>query len=219
MLVIVAARHDAGAQELAARWHAHDAVLMTCEDLATPGWRYYVGRPGASTAVIGGRTVPERAIDGVLTRRPWIFERELVHVAADDREFCAAESNALMLAWLSSLRCPVLNAPTPTSLAGPAWRPLQWRRLAVQRGIPVDAEATSPGDDCALVTVVGRRAFGTDDAELASWATQLAATAGTTLLAVRFRLEGGARFVAASPWPDLRDEAVADAVERELLQR
>ncbi|MEO6836209.1 MAG: hypothetical protein ABI231_09955, partial [Candidatus Tumulicola sp.] len=138
MLVIVAARADAGAQDVAARWKAHDAELLTCEDLTSPGWRYHAGRPGTSTAVIGGRTVPESAIEGVLTRRPWVFERELARVAEADREFCAAEINAFLLAWLSSLRRPVLNAPTPMCLAGPAWRPLQWRRLAAQLNIPVD---------------------------------------------------------------------------------
>jgi hypothetical protein len=218
MLVIVAARHDAGAQELAARWRGHGAALLTCEDLAAPGWRYYAGCPGTSTAVIAGRPVPETAIHGVLTRRPWVFERELTHIAAADRAFCAAESNAFLLAWLSSLRCPVLNAPTPACMAGPAWRPLQWRRLAVQLDIPVVAEPARPDDDDAIVTVVGARTFGTDAAQVASWAGRLAAAAGTSLLAVRFQLETPARFVSASPWPDLRDPAIAAAVERALLQ-
>jgi hypothetical protein len=219
MLAIVASAHDTGARDLAIRWRCHDAAVLSCEDLTARGWRYYAGRCGTSTAVIGGRTVSERVIDGVLTRRPWIFERELHHVAQEDREFCAAECNAFMLAWLTSLRCPVLNAPTPTSLAGPAWRPLQWRRLAAQLGIPIDAHSSPDQDNCALITVIGKAAFGCDDPTLTAPAIRLAAAAGTAVLSVRFRLKDDVRFVTASPWPDLRDDTICRAVERELLQR
>src|SRR5262249_22344328 len=64
-----------------------------------------------------------------------------------------------------------------------------------------------------VVTVVGSRHFGTDDAVLAQRAHALADAAGVELLAVEF--DGphrDARFVDASLWPDLRDGAIADAV-------
>jgi hypothetical protein len=39
----------------------------------------------------------------------------------------AAEMNAFLVAWLTSLTCPIFNRPTATSLCGPAWSVEHWR--------------------------------------------------------------------------------------------
>lgn len=218
MIVIVAASGDSGAYELTARWSKHDAAILTCKDLATPGWRYLAGSPGTSVAVVGGRIVKECAISGVLVRRPWVFERELTHIASEDREYCAAENNAFLVAWLASLRCPVVNPPSSRCLGGPGWRGPQWYSLASQLSIPLNGLPAERSDESyASVTVVGDRVFGTLDPQITTWATQLAAAANTPLLAARFAREPR-RFAGANPWPSLQDQSIAKAVAALLTQ-
>ena len=53
-----------------------------------------------------------------------------------DRAYAGAETSALWLSWLSSLPCRVVNAPSPGSLAGPWYPPLQWLYLAARAGLP-----------------------------------------------------------------------------------
>src|SRR5579862_4790923 len=167
MLVIVAARGDSGADELAARWRKHDAAILTCRDLATRGWRYLAGSPGTSVAVVGGRIVKESAITGVLVRRPWVFEHELTHIASEDREYCAAENNAFLVAWLASLRCSVINPPSARCLGGPGWRGPQWYSQARRLGIPTNGSQQKGLDESYVsVTVVGERVFGTHDPQI-----------------------------------------------------
>jgi hypothetical protein len=225
MLVVLAGSRDRAARSLVARWSAYQARLVTCADLSVVGWRYYPGATEASTAVVGGRAVAAREIGGVLTRLPCVFEHELVRIVPAERAYVAAEMTAFLTSWLSGLRCPVLNRPTPTCLAGPNWRHEQWVYTAARVGIPVRParrhaalsagvapEAPYPRP-VVTVTVVGDRCIGRVTDDLASQARRLADVAGVDLLAVRFSgPEPGALFVGADPWPDVGTDAVADAV-------
>ena len=84
--------------------------MCTCEILSTKGWEHYVGsQRGLSTAVVGEREVHYDDINGVLIRRPCIFEQELIHVSSADRTYVGAEMNAFLISWLSSMTCPVIN--------------------------------------------------------------------------------------------------------------
>jgi hypothetical protein len=121
MLVIVSSRFDCEAAALVTRWASDDAVLLTCEDLSTPGWRHFSDNRRSSTAVLNGVVVPTVSIRGVLMRRSWIFEAELPYLSAVDRQYAAEEMNAFLMAWLMALQCPVFNRPT----AGvPVWTKL-----------------------------------------------------------------------------------------------
>src|SRR5579872_3914402 len=122
MLVVLAHRYDQEARELVSHWSASDARLLTSADLSRKGWRHFSDEPTASTAVISGRVVPVDQISGVLTLLTGVFEQELVDIVPSDRSYAAAEMTAFLLCWLSTLKCPVLNRPTPTCLSGPYWR-------------------------------------------------------------------------------------------------
>lgn len=229
MLVVVASRHDRTAQQLVARWETDSAALLTAEDVCAPGWRHYVGS-GEGSAVVDGAVVAVTDISGVLTRRPWVFEQELPHIAAADRAYVAAEMNALMVSWLSELPCPVLNQPTPMCLSGPSWRPQEWLRAAASSGLRVRPgrwEVPATGADrpdagqwpgpVIDVTVVGGRCFGADG-QPAARACQLAAAAGVELLGVRFGDgDGEPCFLSATTWPDVSPGVVADAVRDRLV--
>lgn len=198
---------------------------MTPADLSRPGWELVPGRDGG-TVVADGAQVSSAALAAVLVRLPWVTVDDLPRIAADDRGYVAAEMTAVLLAWLSGLRCPVVNRPSTTCLAGPLWRPERWARLAAAVGLPaapVRRRATCDGArwgpqapaDGALVTVTAERCLGTDDPALEAILRRLAQHAGAAVLSVRLSARSRpARLLSAGPWADLDDDAVLDLVLR-----
>ncbi len=230
MLVIVGSEHDPVASDLVAAWAPH-AALLVCQDLSTPGWRYFLGDRAASKAVVGGHIVPESDIHGVVVRRLGVLASELVHFTPADRDYAAAEMNAFLFSWLSSLSCPVWNRPAGTSLCGPDWQPLQWMRAASRAGIDTesihcripasrsrDVDSAASSAEPIEVNVAGARCFGAPDERYANAAKRLAALAGTPLLSVRFQPGRPAPcFHSASTLPDLADNDLALAVHDHFL--
>ena len=139
MLLVIASREDRSANELVVSLEClAGGCLLACEDLCHHGWRFDPSYPDRGRLVAGGSVFPVSEVTGVLTRRPHVFEAELMQVAVEDRPFVAAEINAFLLAWLSSLRCPVINRPSGTCLSGPAWRAEQWVWVAASLGMIVN---------------------------------------------------------------------------------
>jgi hypothetical protein len=157
-----------------------------------------------------------------------VSEGDLAHITPHDRSYVAAEMTALLVSWLSGLKCPVLNRPTPLCLSGPNWGPEQWTHVAAQAGIrvrPVRRRVGPPGHvpperldrRPVSVTVVGNRCFGATTKTLAVRARRLADVAKVDLLAVRFsRPEEGSLFLGADPCPDVSTDEVADAILEHL---
>lgn len=225
MLAVVARVDDTIAVDLTARWAAHGARLLTCNDLSTAGWRHYLGHPDSSAAVVGGETVPVRTISGVYTRLGGVTAGDLGYIAGEDREYVASEMTAFLVAWLASLPCPVLNRPTPECPAGPNWRQEKWVYIAAKLGMRVRPvhRPTYPTNDinqhAATVTVVGPHCFGAVEAQLMVGAQRLADAAGVDLLAVHFDgPEAGSAFLSADLWPDVTAPDVADAVLQYLTR-
>jgi hypothetical protein len=230
MIVIVANRWDQTPRSVASHWAPHTVAVLTAQDLSVAGWHQRLSASDGGTAVAELKRVPQKEITGVLTLLPCIFEEELVDVAPEDRGYVAAEMTAFLLVWLSRLRCPVLNRPTPTCLSGPYWRREKWVSVAAQAGIPAEpVRRHAAASGCAAegetlpvattVTVVGNRAFGAGEPGLQRQALRLARLAGVELLAVHFSsAERGAHFVGADAFPNLSDDGVADAV-LEYLRR
>ena len=158
--------------------------------------------------MVSGRVVAVEEITGVLIRWPGVFEPELVKIAPADRGYVAREMMAFLVSWLSRLKCPVINQPTPVNLTGPAWRLEQWTYVAAGLGIPVrtakrhvcyklagDQQTLNPGT--GIVTVVGERCFG--DVEAPPTRAILQTGKGSERLAAKCRfqwLDGGFIF----PW-------------------
>lgn len=197
MLVVIASDQDEVARSLVARWEARGACLLTPADLSIAGWRHYSSALPRSTAAVGGRAIDVREIDGVLTRLPCVTEYDLPHINPTERPYIAAEMSAFLLAWLSSLGCPVINRATPMGLSGPNWRREQWAHCAARIGIPVvpvwravrSPASTPPGLPAFAsisVTVVGDRCFGAPNAEVESRARRVARAAGVEILEAEF---------------------------------
>lgn len=220
MLVVVASRSDAAARALCERAPPGTAHLLSWRELSTPGWRYY-GDPedGEDTAVIA-------EITAVVTRCPAVPPHELGHIVPGDRAYVAAEMTALLVAWLTRLRCPVFNRPRDGCLCGPRWPPERWTMLASSlglRAVPVERRAVPglapsttraaapPGFELRTVTVVGRDADASGD--LADAALTLARAAGVTLLRTEFAVRGGEHvFLCAGLDVDIAAPPVADAL-------
>ena len=227
MLVILASRWDTAASAVAARWGPHQPVgIMTPQDLSVRGWRQQPGATdttGMDAVVVQRELIPQKEITGVLTRLQWVTDAEVIDLAIPDRAYAAAEMHAFLLSWLSRLKCPVLNPPTPICLSGPFWRAEQWAHAAARAGIPVHAirrdtqsdptAGIPPPDASHAVTVIGRRAFGAADPVLLGYARRLAEIAGVALLTVRFCDDAGRgmTFVGADTLPALDDEQLQDA--------
>jgi len=212
-----------GGGDLAARWAGHDAGLLTPRGLSTAGWRHRLGSPEDSTAVVDGKRVPVRDIEGVLTRLWCVGIADLAHIVPADREYVSMEMTAFLLSWLTTLECPVPNRPSPSCLAGPNWRAEEWTQKAARLGIPVRpaARRTALGQGPlppeeftkTTVTVVGDWALGAADNALKAHARRLAEHAGTGLLDVYFDGPGaGAAFAGVNLWPDITRPEVADAM-------
>ena len=229
MIVIFANGQDPSAASLVERWADHDASLLTCNDLSRVGWRHYLNFDATGMAVVNGRVLPVEEITGVLTRWPGVFSEELIQIDAGDRTFVAQEMMAFLVSWFSSLRCPVINRPTPLNLTGPTWRLEQWTYVAAQLGIPVrcvhrhiasnlhDNGRHTPDQGATSVTVVNERGFGDVDQTLLSQARSLARVAGVSVLKVFFSgPEAGSFFTGVDLIPQITDE-VGDAVLELLL--
>jgi hypothetical protein len=226
MRIILASSNDALARKLTARWP--DTLLLTPRDLSRCGWRYDVpappgpsGEEWAGRAVAAGAMVRTAAISAVYTRLPGIFAHDLADIRIDDREYVAAEMNAFLLSWLTSLRCTVVNRPTIMGLAGPNLRPEAWTQRAAEAGIPVRCmargsdgyEADAPQPPTRQVTIIGSACFGETDELARRWARNLADQMGLTLLTVAFEWRAGpTNFLQAHPWPDLTAPGVENAV-------
>lgn len=220
MIVVLASGQDQAAVNLVSSWASKGAVLCSIGDLSTSGWNYLPGNHDASTVVVGGQIIPQPEITGVLTRRAWVREDELIHIVPADRAYVAAEMSAFLISWLSSLGCPVLNPPTPSCLSGPNWRHEQWVRAAAQAGLPVRpsyrrvpalAETREQASQAPVTytTVVGDLVLGALNGIQCDHARRLARMAGANLLGITF---AGDFFSSATTWPDLNVPGVADTI-------
>ena len=226
MLLIVASPRDEVARQLAVRWKPHDACLLTPLDLSTAGWRYDLPAFTLQGSVMG-RTFADSDVRGVLSRLPRVFAEDLGHIVEADRSYVATEMTAFLIAWLSRLPCPVVNAPTPGCLAGPEWRRERWIHLAARLGMkvrPLDIGTSIDDkilDHQALTahTIIGNRTFGDVHQLLARHVRRMARVAGVDMLTAYF--DGStedAAFVDANPWPDLANDEAAELVLQLFLR-
>jgi hypothetical protein len=223
MLLVLASNKDKNANALVGRLGSEKAALVSCDDLCRPGWRFYLANPEGGRVVADDKVIPLSQITGVLTLRPHVFEVELIHIAKPDRSYVAAEINSFLIAWLSSLKCPVINRPVGNCLSGPSLHQEEWVNLATSIGIPVQEvhrtvslniqdqkHINEDGKTIGTqVTVIGERWIGEVDDNLGDKAVHLAQAAGAVLLQVWFEKE---KFIGASAFPPLDRDPVINAV-------
>lgn len=189
---------------------------MNPKDLSSAGWRYRVGAPSESVAVVGGQRVRAADFAGVVVRLPRVDPSDLPHIDARDQTYVAAEMTSFLVAWLSALPCPVLNRPSPNCLTGPPWQPEEWLARGARLGIPVLARRDGlPGNTAdTTLTLIGTRHLGAAHPAVRAGARRLAAAAGVALLSLRYAGRGaGARLTAATVWPERPARGLTSALE------
>ncbi|NEQ36283.1 MAG: hypothetical protein F6K40_08305 [Okeania sp. SIO3I5] len=224
MLVLIASKYDKTARSFVEHSATDGVTLLTPENLSVVGWRHHLGNTQNSTAVLGGKIIEVAQITGVLTRLPVVFPEELFHIVPDDRSYVAAEMTAFLVFWLNTLKCRMLNKPTPTCLLGSNWRLPQWIYAAAQVGMFVrplhqhialgkeNLPERTP-ENSVTVTVVGKRCIGEVNPTLATQARYLADAAGVDLLSVQFsKADADAEFIDANLWADISQPAIATAI-------
>ncbi|HVO25671.1 MAG TPA: hypothetical protein VMW56_18785 [Candidatus Margulisiibacteriota bacterium] len=239
MLLVLASRSDASAATLVRRWRGHGARLLTCEDLSRRGWVWNPDVPDDGSLVLQEECVSLRSIRGVVSLLPSVAPSELPQIVAEEREYVASEMMAFLVAWLSSLRCRVINRPTPLCLTGPRLHHEQWLREAVRAGLSIhptsrrvlsfaqrSAAGVGPpsmtdrpcGDTrlAAVLSVVAGRCVPapTDqpvDGEIVSGLCRLAAAVRAGLLTASFvDVDGKLLFAGAAPIVDVSRADIAD---------
>lgn len=224
IIVVLANRGENTALRLVTQWRRYHAQLMTPDDLSHKGWRFDPDNKSAAMAVIDGKAIAVSEIGGVVMRMSHVDDRRLQRVASPHRATAATQMNAFLLAWLSSLDCPMLNRPSAQTLAGPGWSRETWRQRAASIGIPVKAAtrklaypsvstvSADTFDDHNTVTIIGKHHIGDVDTVLVQQARSLAKLAGVELISVSFNGPyAGASLVDVSLWPEVTAQ-LADAM-------
>jgi hypothetical protein len=227
--LVVADPGDSGAwrvAELLIARHGAQARALTAVDLVF-GARVTYRTDRLEPAITRDRARVDPAVvlfRAAITAAPWSRRASRV-----DADYAAAEAYAFLLAWLGALDGRVVNEPSGTGLAGPAWTPLKWLTIAARAGLPVArAHATidarrshaarliepQVGSRRRILVTDGRTGPGTPE-ELREPCRALARTSGCGLFALTLT---GPVVTAVDPFPDLtapgEAEAVADLLER-----
>jgi hypothetical protein len=211
VIAVLGSRFDKAARAIVEAWSSADAVLVSAEDVCSPGWSWRLAGPAHGRFVAEGVVRRVADLRGVLVRRPAIAAEELGWVHKRDRVYIAAEVNAFLVAWLASLPCRVLNRPTATSLSGPAWSPLHWQLAAARSG--VGWAITGGGGRTCDVVVCSPAVLGAKTPRQEEAARRLAEISGADLLGIRF---AGDAAVAVTRQPSLALPEVLEMVGAEL---
>lgn len=156
MIALLSHRFDAAAQQAVATWPRGEATLLTVTDLSTEGWRVDTERFAEGSFVASGRVYPVQQLSGVINLIPFIHEKELLSVFAEDRSYVASEMTAFLTYWLNRLECPVLNRPAPDLLVRTNWSQATWCRMAAEVGLDVAPEASTQVSQQPVVVLQGR---------------------------------------------------------------
>ncbi|MEZ4663441.1 MAG: hypothetical protein R2911_38355 [Caldilineaceae bacterium] len=123
-------------------WGGPDCVkLIGVEQIAlAPDWRHYQTRQGVTTHIrLADGAILDDRFGAVFNRLQQVELPHFAGAAAADRAYALAEMQALLLSWLHSLPCPVINRASPQGLGGARRTHAQWLHLAHAGGLPVQA--------------------------------------------------------------------------------
>jgi len=200
-----------------------DIRLVTAEMLeVTTQWEHHVDSrtDSISFALPNGQVIHGADIQGVLNRLMTPAQNLMGRVVPTDRDYALQEMSAFYLSWLNSLRCPLVNRPTPQGLAGRWFHLSELSLFAHQAGLasfsyrqtgnaaPEAGYQPSPDlQKTAQVIVLDDEIFGaTVPSAVGDGCRNLARLLQTRLLGIDFTstLQDPWTFCFASPVPDLQ---------------
>jgi hypothetical protein len=176
------------------------------------GWEHRLGEAGPTIRIelADGRRLDGARVGGVLNRLVVLPTYAFATAAPADREYAAAEFQALFVSWLSSLPGPLLNRPTAQGLSGPWLNESEWLVLAARAGLrtppyrrsSVTPTAVALAASWRTVLVVAGRTRSPAPPSVADGCTRLARLVDTGVLGVDFA--PGWVFAGATSHPDLQ---------------
>lgn len=252
MILILAHLDDLSAVRLHCALRAqvapHDVRIVSVEELAlAPYWTHALGSREVRTSIrlADGTTIGSDDLELVVQRLRTVPVPHFAGAKDTDRAYAATELHALLLSWLASLPCPVVNTPDACSFGGRERGPIEWAVLAARAGLPTRAlrVATSarrlghaagwlavplrrgpivelePATNVRRrILVAGERVIGDLDGDTARACARLARDAGCRLLEVELdHAACGWRFGGARAMADISDARTAVAVAEALL--
>lgn len=160
--LVLAHPGDRGVTRVAAVLEQREAqvVLVSADALgAGARWHHRLGARGARSTVrlADGRVLRQEEFDVVFNRLRAVFPRRFSGAAAEDRMYALAEVNALLLSWLTSFPCPVVNPPAPPALSVTFSSLPELLALAGRAGLPSRAFAFASNAHLAPTHISGRR--------------------------------------------------------------
>jgi hypothetical protein len=162
VIAVLASRFDDAAAAAAAVWRATtNVVVLTVDDLVSPGWVVPTSDVANSRFVAERRIHSAHDLAGVVNLLPRVHDFELLGIRRRDRRYVSAELWAMLVWWLRSLPCPVFNRPTAGCLNGPSWQLEHWIGACRRAGIPASARGRDDGaNEIRSTCVVHRRTLG-----------------------------------------------------------
>jgi hypothetical protein len=94
------------------------------------------GRTTTTLRFAEGNRIDSDEIDVVFNRLDFVAASHFAQ-SVEDHTYAVAEMSALLLSWLASLCCPVINKPSSRGLTGARRGPTEWMMLAAKAGLPV----------------------------------------------------------------------------------
>lgn len=215
-ILILASNKDSSNEVFLLQAGGCDVNIISPQQLSQAGWLYRHKNDVTANYVNGSETTPADEIDGVIVRLAAVSPDDLPHIVEADRSYLATEMTAFLLAWLSSLKCPMLNRPTPCCLSGPYLHQAQLIYLVARLGIPVSPCKTiiKPGFESgqqdtnatSRVVIVGEHHLGQVHPRLLSYAKTIARALDVEFVAVDFNgQDEDAEFTGISLWPEIND--------------
>jgi hypothetical protein len=200
------------------------ASVLTCRDLAEEPSDFRHPDFHASSLTVAGRKIAVQEIDGIVNLLPTVLPDELFFYPPEEREYQAAEFQALLTFFLSALACPVVNRPSPQSLNGPCSSAIAWRCFARREGLAVAPikldtddiqhffESRRP-EQTFEVTCLGGSLITSSGTDADRMTVELSKKAKVEYLRAIFEdCEDGPRLLTASGIPDIRNAGTRRAL-------
>ena len=112
--------------------------VRTLEEIAlAPFWLHAVtaGKGAADIRFHDGQALSDASPTVIFNRLTGVDIALFDGWRAEDRQYGQLELFALLVSWLASAPCPVVNRPSPSSLGGGPGRQVIWTALAAQAGL------------------------------------------------------------------------------------
>ena len=221
MIIIVCSNLDENAKLLKAKWANNNAVLLSVNDLTSPGWQISASNFNESIFVAEEQVWPVSAVKGIVNLLPQVAPYELFKIVEDDRKYVASEMNAFLFYFFSKMKCPFLNEPSMFNLSGPFIKQEEWIMQCIMAKLPVHKKLENvnglhkplePNTDISICYSRGK-VSSKQNIGYENEIRKLAANTGLSHFVAYFKQEQGQYFFQTiSTYPNVDDDKELDEI-------